>query len=97
MLSTSVIAHSLSATNRAFSAVLQGCFLGFGIREALGVFGRTAVVIEVVGEKAEMTLASLPRLDIRRKGGRTVYSGPIPAGWDSGEAVDRMRQQRVRR
>ena len=67
------------------------------IREALGVFGRTAVVIEVVGEKAEMTLASLPRLDIRRKGGRTVYSGPIPAGWDSGEAVDRMRQQRVRR
>ena len=67
------------------------------IREALGVFGRTAVVIEVVGEKAEMTLASLPRLDNRRKGGRTVYSGPIPAGWDSGEAVDRMRQQRVRR
>ena len=67
------------------------------VREALGVFGRTALVIEVVGEKAEMTLASLPRMDIRRKDGRTVYSGPVPAGWDSGEAVGRMRQQRARR
>jgi len=67
------------------------------VREALGVFGRTALVIDVVGEKAEMTLASLPRMAVRRKDGRTVYSGPVPAGWDSGEAVDRMRQQRARR
>lgn len=67
------------------------------IREALGVFGRTVLVIEVVGEKAEMEIASTPRSDLSRKGGRTVFSGSLPEGWDSGGAVTEMRARRLRR
>ncbi len=30
-----------------------------------------------------------------RRGGRTVYTGPLPPRWDSGEAVSRMRDRRL--
>ena len=30
-------------------------------------------------------------------GGRLVFAGAVPAGWDSGAAVQKMRTQRLKR
>jgi len=67
------------------------------IREALGVFGRTSVVIEMVGDKAEMAVTSPPSKELSRKGGRVVYAGPLPEDWNSGDAVRELRNKRSRR
>jgi AbrB family looped-hinge helix DNA binding protein len=66
------------------------------IREALGVSGRSSIVIEMVGDKAEMAVATPPRRELTRKGGRTVYAGPLPADWASGDAVRNLRLKRSR-
>ncbi len=34
---------------------------------------------------------------VARRRGRTVYTGPFPAEWDSGEAIFRMRERRIRK
>lgn len=34
---------------------------------------------------------------VRRRGGRLVFAGELPADWDSGEAVQKMRAQRLKR
>ncbi len=67
------------------------------VREALGVFGRSRLKLEVIGDKAELSLDAAPAGAARREGGRLVYTGPLPEGWDSGEAVTRMRARRGRR
>jgi bifunctional DNA-binding transcriptional regulator/antitoxin component of YhaV-PrlF toxin-antitoxin module len=67
------------------------------VRTALGIFGRAALTLELVGEKAELAAATSRRSEVKRKGGRTIYSGPIPEDWDSGAAVLEMRQRRLHR
>ena len=68
-----------------------------GVREAIGVFGRTAVSVEVVGHAAHITAPDLPSGAPARRRGRLVYSGDLPKNWDSGEAVVQMRERRLRR
>jgi bifunctional DNA-binding transcriptional regulator/antitoxin component of YhaV-PrlF toxin-antitoxin module len=67
------------------------------VRNALGIFERGPLTLEMVGGKAELTAAAPPRSEVKRKGGRTVYAGLIPEHWDSGEAVLEMRTRRLQR
>ncbi len=67
------------------------------IREAIGVLGRTSVTVEVVGQTAQITAPERPGGAVSRKRGRLVFSGPLPENWDSGEAVLRLRERRLRR
>ena len=67
------------------------------IREAIGVFGRMAVNVEVVGRAARITAPEPPSGPLSRKRGRLVFAGSLPENWDSGEAVLTMRDQRSRR
>ena len=67
------------------------------IREAIGVSGRTAVTVEVVGRAAQITTPERPSGAMSRRRGRLVYAGPLPQHWDSGEAVSQMRERRLRR
>lgn len=66
------------------------------IREAIGVRGRTAVEVEVVDNAARITAPDSLTTGMKRKRGRLVYAGPLPGKWDSGEAVLRMRERRLR-
>ena len=67
------------------------------IREALGVSGRTTVKIEVLENAALITAPEPAARATARKRGRLVYSGSLPEKWDSGDAVLRMRERRLRR
>jgi hypothetical protein len=67
------------------------------IREAIGVFGRMALNVEVVGQTARLSAPEPPGGAVSRKRGRLVYAGPLPEGWDSGAAVLRARARRLRR
>ena len=67
------------------------------IREAIGVFGRMAVDVEVSDKAARITAPEPATRTVSRKRGRLVYSGPLPETWESGEAVLRMRERRLRR
>ena len=67
------------------------------VREAIGISGRTTVSIEVVAGTAQISAANRPSAAVTRRGGRTVYSGPLPEDWESGEAVLRIRERKVRR
>ncbi len=67
------------------------------IREAIGVFGRMAVNVEVVGHAARISAPEPAGGPVARKRGRLVFAGPLPENWDSGEAVLKMREQRARR
>lgn len=67
------------------------------IREAIGVFGRTTVSVEVVDNVARITAPEPARREVSQKHGRLVYSGALPENWDSGEAVLSQREQRLRR
>ena len=67
------------------------------VRTALGIFGRTPLTLEVVGEKAELAATTPPRGELKRKAGRAVYAGSIPEEWDSGAAVLEMRTKRLPR
>jgi bifunctional DNA-binding transcriptional regulator/antitoxin component of YhaV-PrlF toxin-antitoxin module len=67
------------------------------VREAIGISGRMNVTIEVVSGAAQIsTIESRPGVVARRRG-RTVYTGPLPSDWESGEAVSRMRERRLRK
>jgi bifunctional DNA-binding transcriptional regulator/antitoxin component of YhaV-PrlF toxin-antitoxin module len=68
-----------------------------GIREAIGVFGRMAVSVEVVGHAAYITAPESSSGAVARRRGRLVYAGDLPKDWESGEAVLRMRERRLRR
>ena len=67
------------------------------IREAIGVFGRMAVNVEVVGHAARITAPDQPGGTVSRKRGRLVCTEPLPENWDSGEAVLQTRERRLRR
>jgi len=68
------------------------------IREAIGISGRMSVNIEIVSGTAQISaLESRPAAAVARRRGRTVYTGSLPSDWDSGDAVSRMREQRLRK
>lgn len=68
------------------------------IREAIGISGRTLVKIEIVSGTVQISAAAEGRsARVARRRGRTVYAGPLPADWESGEAVSRMREGRLRK
>lgn len=67
------------------------------VREALGISGRARLKVEVVGETAQLSRESSAAGPVRRRGGRLVFAGAVPAGWDSGAAVQKMRAQRLKR
>ncbi len=67
------------------------------IREAIGIFGRTAVNVEVVGDAVRITAREQATGVVARKRGRLVWTGSLPENWDSGEEVQQMRLRRIRR
>ena len=66
------------------------------IREAIGIHGRAQVSVEVVAGAAQIHVPSNPSAAVARRRGRVVYTGPLPPDWDSGEALSRMRERRLR-
>lgn len=67
------------------------------VREAIGIAGRMSVNIEIVAGAAHLSALESRPAAVARRRGRTVYTGPLPSDWDSGEAVSRMREQRLRK
>jgi AbrB family looped-hinge helix DNA binding protein len=67
------------------------------VREAIGISGPTSVNIEVVSGTAQISALERRSGAVARRRGRMVYTGPLPADWDSGEAVSRMRERRIRK
>jgi bifunctional DNA-binding transcriptional regulator/antitoxin component of YhaV-PrlF toxin-antitoxin module len=67
------------------------------VRDAIGICGRTSVNVEVVSGVAQISPLETPVGRVARRRGRTVYTGPLPADWDSGEAIFRMRELRIRK
>lgn len=66
------------------------------VREAIGISGRTKVTIEIVSGTAQIAVIDRRNGPVTRRRGRTVYAGPLPPEWDSGEAISRMRERRNR-
>jgi bifunctional DNA-binding transcriptional regulator/antitoxin component of YhaV-PrlF toxin-antitoxin module len=67
------------------------------IREAIGISGAMSVNIEVVSGTAQISALDCGSGTVARRRGRTVYTGPLPSEWDSGEAVSRMRERRIQK
>ena len=67
------------------------------VREAIGVFGRMRLTVDVIENSARLTAPEPKSGGLTRKRGRTIYAGSVPEDWDSGEAVSRMREERSRR
>jgi bifunctional DNA-binding transcriptional regulator/antitoxin component of YhaV-PrlF toxin-antitoxin module len=65
------------------------------VRASLGILGRAKVRVEVVGDRAEISLASSPSGETRRQNGRLVHAAPLPADWDSGDAIQQARDRRT--
>ena len=66
------------------------------VRASLGILGRAKVRLEVVGDRAEISLASSsPCGETRRQNGRLVHAAPLPADWDSGDAIQQARDRRT--
>ena len=68
-----------------------------GIREAIGVSGRTTLKIEIVDNAARITAPQPIARATGRRRGRLVYTGSLSEKWDSGEAVLQMRERRLRK
>jgi hypothetical protein len=67
------------------------------IREAIGVFGRMSLQVEVVNNAARISAPEEARGAAKRKGKRMVHGGALPENWESGEAVLKIRERRTRR
>lgn len=67
------------------------------IREAIGVFGRTSVQVEVVNNTARISTPETTPAALKRKGKRLVYGGALPEDWNSGDAILKTRERRIRR
>jgi bifunctional DNA-binding transcriptional regulator/antitoxin component of YhaV-PrlF toxin-antitoxin module len=67
------------------------------VREAIGISGPMSVKIEVVSGTAHISALDGKDAEVVRRRGRTVYTGPLPPDWDSGEAVAKMRERRIRK
>jgi bifunctional DNA-binding transcriptional regulator/antitoxin component of YhaV-PrlF toxin-antitoxin module len=81
----------LTATVDDFGRVV----LPKAVRSVLGMERRTALKIEVIGDKIQLSVADPPRSAIKKKRGRPVYSGELPDDWQSGESVLRGRAARL--
>ena len=67
------------------------------IRLAIGLTGRATVSVEVVGQSVHITQPEQRRGPVSRKRGRIIYTGSLPKGWHSGDAVIETRERRLRR
>ena len=67
------------------------------VRDAIGISGPVSVNIEIVSGTAQISPIEGQRSAVALRRGRTVYTGALPAGWDSGDAVSRMREKRIGR
>jgi AbrB family looped-hinge helix DNA binding protein len=67
------------------------------VREALGIRGRARLKLEMVGETAQLSREAGTTGPVRRRGGRLVFAGELPSDWQSGQAVQKMRAQRLKR
>jgi bifunctional DNA-binding transcriptional regulator/antitoxin component of YhaV-PrlF toxin-antitoxin module len=67
------------------------------IREAIGIFGRTSLNVEVIDKEARISAPEAEAAPLKRKGKRIVYDGALPENWNSGEAVLKARERRIRR
>jgi bifunctional DNA-binding transcriptional regulator/antitoxin component of YhaV-PrlF toxin-antitoxin module len=67
------------------------------VRDAIGICGRTSVNVEVVAGAAQISPLEARVGPVARQRGRTLYTGPLPSDWDSGEAVFSMRERRIRK
>lgn len=67
------------------------------VRDAIGICGRTSVNVEVVAGAAQISPLEARVGPVARQRGRTLYTGPLPPDWDSGEAVFSMRERRIRK
>ncbi len=65
------------------------------IREAMKVIGRSQVILGFFVGKTQTSLAEPSSSLSKRKGGRLVFSGAVPEERDSGEAISRMKLQRL--
>ena len=65
------------------------------VREAIGISGRVNVNVEIVAGAAQISVPVNTSGAVARRRGRMVYTGPLPADWDSGEAVSRKRERRL--
>ena len=66
-------------------------------RNALGVSGRTSVLLEWVNNAVQISAPPRVHSPVSRKKGRLLYEGTLPEGWDSGSAILELRQRRLRR
>ncbi len=66
------------------------------VREAIGISGRMNVSVELVAGIVQISVPESRSGTVARRRGRTVYSGPLPPDWNSGDAVSRMRERRLR-
>ena len=67
------------------------------VRQALVIQGCAELEIEVVGGHAQLSPTAPSPGPTEQRDGRLVYSGPLPDDWDSGEAISRLREERLRR
>lgn len=67
------------------------------VREAIGISGRMSVNVEVVSGIAQISTPEQGSAPVARRRGRTVYAGALPADWESGSAVSRLRDRRLRK
>ncbi len=67
------------------------------VRESLGISGRSRVSLEVFGGKAEISATDETASKVCLENGRVVSCVPLPEGWDSGDAVLRIRERRIQR
>jgi bifunctional DNA-binding transcriptional regulator/antitoxin component of YhaV-PrlF toxin-antitoxin module len=67
------------------------------IRESIGVFGRTSVNLEVIDKEVRISALEADVAPLKRRGKRIVYDGALPENWNSGEAVLKARERRIRR
>ncbi len=67
------------------------------IRQAIGISGRTKVMVEVVSSEARISACEPPPRNVVQTRGRLVYAGALPRDWDSSAAVLQIREGRLRR
>src|SRR5438552_3361450 len=67
------------------------------VRQAIGISGAMSVNIEDVSGTVQISTLERRSGAVARRRGRTVYTGPLPPEWDSGEAVSTMRERRIRK
>ena len=65
------------------------------VREVLGVQGPIRLAVDVCEHFAKLTVPATGVLGKKPERQRSVHKGPLPEGWDSGDAVLQMRESRM--